>query len=131
MNADLTAAIEQATGTTVVGSTAVGGGSTSTGRAVRLSDGQRLFAKHTPGALPGLFRSEAEGLAWLAEPGSSEFLRARSANAEVLAFTSASSASALALAVARSAAGAPLSALIRMWLARRCSGTTKRFSFSA
>lgn len=69
MNADLTAAIEQATGTTVVGSTAVGGGSTSTGRAVRLSDGQRLFAKHTPGALPGLFRSEAEGLAWLAEPG--------------------------------------------------------------
>jgi len=70
VNAELTSAIEQATGARVAGSVAVGGGSTSTGVAVTLADGRRLFAKHTPGAPPGLFRGEASGLAWLAEPGS-------------------------------------------------------------
>ena len=70
MNADLTTAIEQATGARVTSTDRVGGGSTSTGLAVTLDDDRRLFAKHTPGALPGLFRSEAAGLQWLAEPGS-------------------------------------------------------------
>ena len=70
MNADLTTAIEQATGARVASTDRVGGGSTSTGLAVTLDDDRRLFAKHTPGALPGLFRSEAAGLQWLAEPGS-------------------------------------------------------------
>ncbi|MBM3664272.1 MAG: fructosamine kinase family protein [Actinobacteria bacterium] len=69
MNAGLASAIEQATGTQVAGTSPMGGGSTSTGLAVTLAPGERLFAKHTPGAPAGMFRGEAEGLAWLAEPG--------------------------------------------------------------
>jgi fructosamine-3-kinase len=69
VNADLTTAIEQATGSTVASTSRVGGGSTSTGVAVTLATGERLFAKRTPGAPAGLFHGEAEGLAWLAEPG--------------------------------------------------------------
>ena len=66
-----------------------------------------------------------------AEPSSSEFFFAISANFDGSFFTSARIASALALAFSRSALGASLSALIRMWLARRSSGAVKRFSFSA
>lgn len=70
MKAGLTAAIERATGGRVASTGPVGGGSTSHGLSVTLDDGGRLFAKYTPGAPTGLFRGEAAGLAWLAEPGS-------------------------------------------------------------
>lgn len=69
MNADLITAIELATGSQVASTGPVGGGSTSTGLAVTLTSGERLFVKHTPAAPHGLFRGEADGLAWLAEPG--------------------------------------------------------------
>ena len=36
---------------------------------VRLADGRTLFVKHRDGVPEGFYRAEADGLAWLAEPG--------------------------------------------------------------
>ena len=48
----------------------VPGGSTSDAVRMDLLDGRSVFVKHTRNAPRGMFRAEAEGLAWLAAPGS-------------------------------------------------------------
>ncbi len=48
----------------------VSGGSTSDAVRMDLVDGRSVFVKHTRNAPRGLFRAEAEGLSWLAQPGS-------------------------------------------------------------
>jgi fructosamine-3-kinase len=47
----------------------VSGGDICAAHRVELAGGYSVFAKHLNDAPPGLFEAEAEGLAWLAEPG--------------------------------------------------------------
>lgn len=63
---DVLSALAAATGDAVVAADPVGGGSINRALRVTLASGRRLFVKHHPGAPPGSFRSEADGLAWLA-----------------------------------------------------------------
>lgn len=70
MSADaLAAAVSAALGAGVAEARAVHGGSINRALRVRLADGRDAFVKHHPGAPPGVFRAEADGLAWLAEAG--------------------------------------------------------------
>jgi fructosamine-3-kinase len=59
-------ALAAATGVAVSGAEPVGGGSINRALRVTLADGRRVFVKHHPHAPAGSFRSEADGLAWLA-----------------------------------------------------------------
>lgn len=63
-------AIAHLAGSQVHTTTRVPGGSTSDALRLDLIDGRSLFVKHTRNAPHGLFRAEADGLAWLAAPGS-------------------------------------------------------------
>ncbi|MET0388527.1 MAG: fructosamine kinase family protein [Polyangiales bacterium] len=54
-------------GSPVVHSRAASGGDINTASRVELADGRVLFVKSQTAALPGLFPSEASGLAWLRE----------------------------------------------------------------
>ena len=47
----------------------VGGGDINEAYRVALADGREAFVKTRNGAHPGEYRAEAEGLAWLREPG--------------------------------------------------------------
>jgi fructosamine-3-kinase len=62
----LLVALASATGSTVVDSSPVPGGSINRALQARLADGRRIFVKHHPDAPAGSYRAEAEGLAWLA-----------------------------------------------------------------
>ena len=70
MSADaLAARVGAALGARVTGAEAVSGGSINRAARLTLSDGRRAFVKHHPDAPPGVFRAEADGLAWLAAAG--------------------------------------------------------------
>ena len=70
MSRDAVAArVGEALGAPVAGVEPVSGGSINRALRVTLGDGRRLFVKHHPEAPPGVFRAEAEGLAWLADAG--------------------------------------------------------------
>ena len=70
MSADaLAAAVGAALGAEVAGAEAVHGGSINRALRLTLADGRAAFVKHHPDAPPGVFRAEADGLAWLAEAG--------------------------------------------------------------
>lgn len=56
-------------GERVIRSESLAGGDISRTLRLTLQSGRRVFAKTHPGAVPGMFAREAEGLAWLAEPG--------------------------------------------------------------
>ncbi len=62
-------ALASATGSTVVDSSPVSGGSINRALRATLADGRRIFVKHHPDAPPGSYRAEAHGLAWLAVAG--------------------------------------------------------------
>ena len=62
----LLAALASATGSAVVDSSPVSGGSINRAQRATLADGRRIFVKHHPDAPAGSYRAEAEGLAWLA-----------------------------------------------------------------
>lgn len=62
--------IARLAGSEVQATRRVSGGSTSQAMRIDLTDGRSLFVKQTHGAPPGLFGSEADGLAWIAAPGS-------------------------------------------------------------
>jgi fructosamine-3-kinase len=66
---DLPAAVGAALGAEVASAESVHGGSINRALRLTLADGRRAFVKHHPDAPPGLFRAEADGLAWLAEAG--------------------------------------------------------------
>jgi fructosamine-3-kinase len=53
----------------VVDARRVGGGDINEAWRVTLPDGRRAFVKTRPGAAPGEYAAEADGLRWLAEPG--------------------------------------------------------------
>lgn len=61
--------IARLAGSEATGTHRVGGGYVSDGTRIDLADGRAVFVKHTAGAPPGLFRSEAQGLAWIADAG--------------------------------------------------------------
>jgi fructosamine-3-kinase len=52
-----------------LGARRVGGGDINEAYHVTLADGREAFVKTRPDAHPGEYRAEAEGLAWLREPG--------------------------------------------------------------
>jgi len=62
---ELVAAIETATGSSVVRTDAVRGGDFAAAYRVELSDGRSLFAKTHSSPPPGFFTTEATGLEWL------------------------------------------------------------------
>ena len=61
--------LAEALGASVEDGRALGGGDINDAWAVSLSDGRRVFVKTNRAAPPTMFPREAEGLAWLAEPG--------------------------------------------------------------
>jgi fructosamine-3-kinase len=65
----LAAAVGAALGAAVAAAEPVHGGSINRALRLTLADGRRAFVKHHPDAPPGVFRAEADGLAWLAEAG--------------------------------------------------------------
>ncbi len=70
MSADaLAAAVGAALGAEVAAAQAVHGGSINRALRLTLADGRAAFVKHHPDAPPGVFRAEADGLAWLADAG--------------------------------------------------------------
>ena len=56
-----------ALGTRVLEARPVAGGDINRAHRLTLADGREVFLKHHPEPPPGMFRSEARGLAWLAE----------------------------------------------------------------
>jgi fructosamine-3-kinase len=62
----LAVAVGAALGAEVVGSRPVHGGSINRALRLTLADGRAAFVKHHPDAPAGVFRAEADGLAWLA-----------------------------------------------------------------
>ena len=70
MTADrLLGAVGAAAGAPVASSAPAAGGDINRALRARLSDGRELFVKYRPDAPPGMYRTEARGLAWLAEAG--------------------------------------------------------------
>jgi len=69
VNDALAAEVGRALGVEVSVSETVRGGDIGRARRVRTADGRTLFVKHHPDPPPGMFSSEAAGLAWLAEAG--------------------------------------------------------------
>jgi len=67
--APLAAAVAAALGAEVAEARPVHGGSINRALRLTLADGRAVFVKHHPDAPPGVFRAEADGLAWLAEAG--------------------------------------------------------------
>ena len=65
----LAAAVERATGRAVHAAERVGGGDINEAFRVELDGGVRAFVKTRPGAVPGEYAAEADGLRWLGEPG--------------------------------------------------------------
>jgi fructosamine-3-kinase len=65
----LAAAVATALGAEVTDARPVHGGSINRALRLTLADGRAAFVKHHPDAPPGVFRAEADGLAWLAEAG--------------------------------------------------------------
>jgi fructosamine-3-kinase len=63
------AAVGAALGAAVVDARPVHGGSINRALRLTLDDGRDAFVKHHPDAPPGVFRAEADGLAWLAGAG--------------------------------------------------------------
>lgn len=66
---ELLAALAAATGSPVVDSAPVSGGSINRALRATLADGRRIFVKHHPDAPAGSYRAEAGGLGWLADAG--------------------------------------------------------------
>lgn len=64
---DLVSAVADELGVGVVAASSVGGGDINDAYQLHLDDGTTVFVKTHPRALPGMFRSEAAGLRWLAE----------------------------------------------------------------
>ncbi len=62
-------AIARAAGSAVTSERAVPGGDICQAMRVDLADGRSLFVKHRAGGPAAMFRSEAEGLRWLGQPG--------------------------------------------------------------
>jgi len=62
-------ALVEALGTSVAGLRPIAGGSLNDAYAAELTGGTRVFVKTASDAAPHAYRREAEGLAWLAEPG--------------------------------------------------------------
>ncbi|MEA2444675.1 MAG: hypothetical protein QOJ12_1967 [Thermoleophilales bacterium] len=60
---------DDALGQAVANATRVGGGCINEGWRVELASGDVLFVKTRPEVAPGEYAAEAEGLRWLAEPG--------------------------------------------------------------
>lgn len=69
MTGALLDALAAAAGAGVVSAEPVAGGDVNRAMRVRLSDGRTAFVKHRDDAPAGMYRAEAEGLRWLAEPG--------------------------------------------------------------
>jgi fructosamine-3-kinase len=69
MTAELTHALEQVLGRKVTRLTPVSGGDINDAYRLELEGGARLFVKTREGAAGEAYLREAEGLAWLAEPG--------------------------------------------------------------
>lgn len=65
----LAAAVGAALGAEVAAAQPVHGGSINRALRLAMADGRAAFVKHHPDAPPGVFRAEADGLAWLAEAG--------------------------------------------------------------
>jgi fructosamine-3-kinase len=65
----LAAAVGAALGAGVAGAEPVHGGSINRALRLTLDDGRAAFVKHHPDAPAGVFRAEADGLAWLARAG--------------------------------------------------------------
>jgi fructosamine-3-kinase len=65
----LAAAVERASGRAVRDAGRMGGGDINEAFRVELDGGVRAFVKTRPGAVPGEYAAEAEGLRWLGEPG--------------------------------------------------------------
>ncbi|HTI35249.1 MAG TPA: fructosamine kinase family protein, partial [Miltoncostaea sp.] len=67
MSADaLAAVVGEALGAAVAEARPVHGGSINRALRLTLTDGRAAFVKHHPDAPAGVFRAEADGLAWLA-----------------------------------------------------------------
>lgn len=66
---DLAEVVADLLGARVIARAAVTGGDVNTAVRFRLDDGRTVFVKSNPAAPPGLFRAEADGLAWLGETG--------------------------------------------------------------
>lgn len=62
---DLLPAVVDALGTAVTPTGSLGGGSISSVFAARTADGRDIVVKHNPAPPPGMFTSEARGLAWI------------------------------------------------------------------
>ena len=67
MSDDLLAAVAASAGAPVADARPVAGGDVNRATRVDLADGRCLFVKHRPGAPGGMYRAEADGLAWLSE----------------------------------------------------------------
>lgn len=61
--------VAQAAGSSVITTRTMPGGDICQALRIDLLDMRSLFVKHRAGAPPGMFRSEAEGLSWLADAG--------------------------------------------------------------
>jgi fructosamine-3-kinase len=70
--ADLSSAIEEAFGQSVVNGSRVSGGDLNDAWRVELEDGASAFIKTSADAQPGAYAAEARGLRWLGEPGALE-----------------------------------------------------------
>ena len=69
MTPEVKTAVGAALGAEVVAASPLAGGDINQAYRVELSDGRRAFVKTNRGTDPRMFPREAEGLAWLAEPG--------------------------------------------------------------
>lgn len=69
MSAALIAALEQQFGAAPRALRPLAGGDINSAYRVDLADGRRIFVKMNASAPPGMFRTEARGLDWLAQPG--------------------------------------------------------------
>ncbi len=67
--AKVEAEVEAALGASVTAARSLAGGDINEAFDVHLADGRRAFVKTHPSAPPTMYSREAEGLAWLAEPG--------------------------------------------------------------
>jgi fructosamine-3-kinase len=76
---------EQALGEPVASAARVGGGCINDGWRVELASGRRLFVKTRPEVAPGEYAAEAEGLRWLAEPGTVRVPSVHAARDDMLA----------------------------------------------
>ncbi len=74
---DLARVVERVTSEAVRRVTPIGGGDIGESARAELASGERVFVKHYPASPPEAVQREAEGLAWLAEPGALPVARVR------------------------------------------------------